>query len=466
MKKKNLSMICVFLFTPIVIVALVYIGLSVYYSDTFVYGVFVNDFYATGRSPEELNEELIAKTQVKDFVIEDGFGNEEVISKSSIGLTYSFLPELEKIQKKQNPLYWYATIGEYGNYKINPTGTFNESELNEQLDQLGITATISDIDSIPFEIIKGEKGYELLDGTKSVIDHEKAATAISNALKEGKSSINLLDSECYQSLAYTEEMKETFSLWKKIAYFQNCEITYLFGESKEVLDAAVVCNWIKMDENNQFEFDEDGNLILNEEKIKEYVEYLSNTYDTVNKERRLMATRGEMVTIPAGTYGNKIDKKAEIEYLTNAFLNKKTEEHTPAYSQKAWKEGLDDIGDTYIEVDLTNQMLYYHLDGTIVLETPVVTGNISRKNGTPEKACYVYYKQTNRILRGEDYATPVKYWIAVYNRIGIHDATWRSKFGGTIYKKAGSHGCINTPSDKVSALYDMVEIGTPVMIFY
>ena len=154
MKKKNLSMICVFLFTPIVIVALVYIGLSVYYSDTFVYGVFVNDFYATGRSPEELNEELIAKTQVKDFVIEDGFGNEEVISKSSIGLTYSFLPELEKIQKKQNPLYWYATIGEYGNYKINPTGTFNESELNEQLDQLGITATISDIDSIPFEIIK------------------------------------------------------------------------------------------------------------------------------------------------------------------------------------------------------------------------------------------------------------------------------------------------------------------------
>jgi lipoprotein-anchoring transpeptidase ErfK/SrfK len=95
-----------------------------------------------------------------------------------------------------------------------------------------------------------------------------------------------------------------------------------------------------------------------------------------------------------------------------------------------------------------------------------VTGNTSLGRGTPQKVCYVYYKQRNRVLRGEDYETPVSYWMAVYGNIGIHDASWRSKFGGSIYKSSGSHGCINTPTNIVSQMYDMVEVGTPVIIFY
>ena len=67
---------------------------------------------------------------------------------------------------------------------------------------------------------------------------------------------------------------------------------------------------------------------------------------------------------------------------------------------------------------------------------------------------------------GEDYASPVKYWIPVKGAIGIHDASWRSTYGGQIYIRNGSHGCINTPLEQVSQLYDMVEIGTPCVMFY
>ena len=132
----------------------------------------------------------------------------------------------------------------------------------------------------------------------------------------------------------------------------------------------------------------------------------------------------------------------------------------------AQKQGKDDIGDTYIEVDMTNQMMYYYVEGKLEIETPVVTGNISLRRGTPEGTNYVYNKQKNRILRGEDYATPVAYWIPVRGAIGIHDASWRSKYGGEIYKTNGSHGCINTPLEEVAKLYDMVEIGTPCVMFY
>ena len=106
------------------------------------------------------------------------------------------------------------------------------------------------------------------------------------------------------------------------------------------------------------------------------------------------------------------------------------------------------------------------MDGILKIETGGVTGNTSLGRGTPSGTNYVYNKQRNRVLRGADYATPVKYWIPVYKAIGIHDASWRKNFGGEIYKTNGSHGCVNTPTDQVAELYDMVEIGTPCVMFY
>ena len=50
---------------------------------------------------------------------------------------------------------------------------------------------------------------------------------------------------------------------------------------------------------------------------------------------------------------------------------------------------------------------------------------------------------------------PVKFWVPVKGGIGIHDAGWRKEFGGDIYQTAGSHGCINTPKDKMEELFDM-----------
>ena len=115
---------------------------------------------------------------------------------------------------------------------------------------------------------------------------------------------------------------------------------------------------------------------------------------------------------------------------------------------------------------MTNQMMYYYEKGELIIQTPVVTGNTRLRRGTPTGTNYVYNKQRNRVLRGADYASPVKYWIPVKGAVGIHDASWRSEYGGEIYKSNGSHGCINTPLEEVSKLYDMVEIGTPCVMFY
>ena len=48
---------------------------------------------------------------------------------------------------------------------------------------------------------------------------------------------------------------------------------------------------------------------------------------------------------------------------------------------------------------------------------------------------------------------------------GLHDANWRSSFGGTIYQCNGSHGCVNMPPAKAQELYSMLSVGTPVIMY-
>ena len=124
------------------------------------------------------------------------------------------------------------------------------------------------------------------------------------------------------------------------------------------------------------------------------------------------------------------------------------------------------IDDTYVEVDMTEQKMYFFTEGEQVYETSVVTGCVSKGMGTPEIVCYVNYKTRNAYLTGRDYRSFVHFWVPVYGGIGLHDATWRDEFGGEIYKKSGSHGCVNTPLEKMTELYDMLEVGMPVVIHY
>ena len=61
----------------------------------------------------------------------------------------------------------------------------------------------------------------------------------------------------------------------------------------------------------------------------------------------------------------------------------------------------------------------------------------------------------------------MNYWMPFLgNAYGLHDASWRSRFGGSIYSYAGSHGCINLPREKAAELFDLVNVGDKVNIHW
>ena len=141
-------------------------------------------------------------------------------------------------------------------------------------------------------------------------------------------------------------------------------------------------------------------------------------------------------------------------------------EREPLYRNRGWYKGGDDIGPSYVEIDLSRQHLYFYLDGQLTLESALVSGSMNRGWGTPGGLFGLTYKERNATLRGENYTTPVNYWMPFNGNVGMHDATWRNAFGGDIYINDGSHGCINLPLGVARELYANITTGFPVICYY
>jgi lipoprotein-anchoring transpeptidase ErfK/SrfK len=127
-----------------------------------------------------------------------------------------------------------------------------------------------------------------------------------------------------------------------------------------------------------------------------------------------------------------------------------------------------DANYTRVDVSLSSQTARYYHNGSLKLTTPVVTG----KNGhnTPPGIYSVTYKARNVDLKGNNddgskYSSHVSYWMPFNGGIGLHDAPWRSAFGGAIHFANGSHGCVNMPPSAAARLYSMVRAGTPVVVY-
>lgn len=458
--KKIFLLLCIIMFHIII----AYVGLAFYYRNAFEYGTWINSIYCTGKSIEEVNKELIGQFGYDGITIYDKEQNAYRISAQDIAYQFDFEEALKQYLDRQDAWLWVDSFWKIRNDEIRPVVSFDETKLEACFDT--IPCFTEDTKERKIAIIKTPQGYELLDERSGVLDIDKAKEAVAAAINNAETDISLEEADCYQDMELTDEMRDTLHMWELVKDFQDCHIVYQMGEDSIPLDASVVCDWIKLSEDGSFALDEQGALQLREEAIPEFIDDLAGEYDTIGVSREFTTTARGVITVEGGTYGNQIDKEAEIAYLTEAFLDKKEEIHTPAYLQMALKQGKDDIGDTYVEIDMGEQMMYYYQKGVLQIETPVVTGNTSRRMGTPSGVNYVYLKQTNRTLRGEGYASHVNFWMPVKGNIGIHDASWRSNYGGQIYQTNGSHGCINTPYEAMSKMYEMVEVGTPVIMYY
>lgn len=470
-KKRKLPVLLSSLITVIVVVA-VYLAIGFYFKDNFFPGTYVNSIYCTGKTVEEINTELktlyweghFAESEV--VVLQDASGLQYEIPLSDVLFGIDYISQLEKLKDEQNPLLWINGLLGVAKYNISPKIIFAKEALAAEIVDCGIRENNRHTDAEDAQLveIRMEEGYTLFDGRKNVLDNTLVEQKVIASVSEGIYFVDV--SDCYTDLPYTDAMQNTLSLFEKVDTFQHCDIIYDMGDEQIVLTPAIVSGFIALDNRGEFLLDEAGNLLWDEEAITAFIDTLCAEYDTYEMLHTFEATRGETVTIEGGTYGTALDREAELAYLLEALQNGESGIHVPTYEREAYHRGLNDIGNTYVEVDMTEQKLYFYREGEMLIETDIVTGNMRRGWDTPTGVNYVYALQRNRTLRGATYATFVKYWAPVVGNIGLHDASWRDKFGGDIYETGGSHGCINIPSEVMVELFEYLEIGMPVVMFY
>lgn len=499
-----------------------YLGIAYYYMDGFSFGTWINGVYCTGKSVSQVNEELLSQISVPEltviYPVSDGEEMPEEERNSSHFildgqmLERDYTKALGQLLQRQRPLMWVRNLFlRDGGYELIPTVSLTEEgkETFEKqfLADEAVQAEIKRDACIRLEKDE-EEGIRLYDGKKNRFDTEKAFLECVNAVEEGKTEV-VISSACYYDEKSNAEEKEQQSFYQELLDFLDFEIIYDMGAEQVRFDRKALVDLLAVEEagtdgavgeeedrksgtigekeagesaaagekkavpirgtdGGEFVFarGENGAFCWDKEKIKSAVDKLADTYDTYGKPREFAMTGGGTVTLEKGNYGTQLDRKTEEEWLAEALAARKNEAHTPSYLREAYARGENDIGDTYIEINMTKQKLWYYQAGKVEIETPIVTGNMMRRRDTPDGVYYVYGKQKNRTLRGPGYASYVNYWMPVKGGIGIHDALWRDEFGGDIYKKEGSHGCVNLPLEAAEKLYGMIEIGVPVIMYY
>jgi len=470
----------------IVLLGSVYVALTLYYKDCFMLNTWINGIYCTGFSVDEVNEQLIEQTTLPESLTVVGYDqtgedSQEVvwsIPMEDIMLTVEYEPELRALFQNQSSLSWVRGIFGAEEKVIEPQVTFDENALLAKVEPIFKS---SQTDKAYYVEYIQDTGYALFDGLHNRIDEEKAYRLVRDAVLSRETHVNLIESGCYYDCAMNSKQEQTRTLWNKINAYQTSGPIYDFGDGETQVDAAVMAGFLQKSEETKLPIiDDDNYFVLEEDCVENWVSLTAEERDTYGKVWNFKSTRGEELEIKGKTYGSTINQKQEVIWLETYLQTLLTGQgvagvpqdegktgnpHKPEYTRTSYN-GTVGLGDTYVEVDMGIQKLYYYENGELLLETDVVTGNARRRWNTPEGVCYVYSKQKNRILRGENYATPVDYWMPVNGAIGIHDADWRDEFGGDIYKTDGSHGCVNIPKEVMPDIYEMVELGTPVVMFY
>ena len=436
-----------------------YVGMSQKYKTRFFPNTQINGVDASGKTAAEVQELISEGVNGYTLTIDERNNQTETIAGTDIKLHAEFDGSLEKMVAAQNPFAWLGHVKQE-EYTIGTMVAYDDAALESQIRNLSCLdpeKAMEPVNAKISEYVPGQ-GYSIepeQEGT--AVEAEKLTQAVTGAIENLQDHLSLEEADVYKKPTVLKDDASLAEQLDKMNKYAKMSVTYQFGDSTETLNGDQIHAWLIANA--------DGSVSVDSSKVSEYVSEMAKAHNTSNKAKTLKTSYGSTIQVSGGTYGWKINQAAETEALAAIIASGESTTREPEYSQKAASHGANDYGDTYVEINLTGQHLFFYKEGKLVVESDFVSGNLAKGWGTPAGSYPLAYKQKNAVLKGENYRTPVNYWMPFNNGIGMHDAKWRSSFGGTIYKTSGSHGCINLPPSVAKTIFDNISAGTPVICY-
>lgn len=461
MQKKNdfRSSALVGLYISIGILLLIYFGLTVFFHSHYLPNTTINSISCGWKSAEDLESSNKHTASRYVLTITDRTGKNFTLSGANISYEYVQQDEEKRVLESQNPFSWPLALFQEQEYTLSTSVQYDKTLATKAIAQLELFSEEYIQAPADAYIQMNENGYEIISeimGTTPTTDG-KIESLILAALDVADTNITLSD-DCYINPTRYADSEEITNAAKIMDKYMKSTITYEIEGVEEDLSSEEIFHFLKLHD--------DFSVTIDTTKIDYFVQQLATKYNTYGDKREFTTSKGDVITIGGGDYGWVISKKNEAAQILNDLENGIAVIREPIYEQRAVQSGPDDIGNTYIEVDYTNQHMWVYQDGEMIMESDFVSGNMQNGNGSPDGIFKIVYKQRDAVLRGEDYSSPVSYFMPFAYNVGFHNADWRNSFGKTIYKTNGSHGCINLPPDFAKQLYEYIEVGTPVVAYY
>lgn len=445
-----------------------YVGVGVYFTSHFLPNTQINGHDCSGKPVSEVEDIFKKEMEGYSLTLTDQDGQKEEISSSDIDLVYKESKALKDALESQNAFSWPIAFF---------SSNSSDATIELSYDDAKLDAKLQSLKAVTAEQIQPKSAAPEFDGTQFVAGEEESGTAVNmerlrkkteEALTQLKPEMSLKEEKCYEEPKFTSDSPEVAEACEKMNQYCQANITYTMDEPV-VIDAPVISKWLSVDD--------DMKVKLKSSKIKKWLEKFGDQYDTMGAQRSFTTPNGRSATVSGGDYGWSIDEDTEFKEIKKAIKKGETVTKEPTYytGGTAASHGEQDWGDTYAEVDISQQHMWYVVDGKVAMESDVVTGVPIPEKITPEGVYAIKEVTPNSTLVGEtnpatgkpEYRTPVRYWMRItWEGVGFHDADWQSAFGGELYKNKniGSHGCINMPVDKAGELFNMIEVGVPVIL--
>lgn len=452
--------------------AALYVIFAQQYRTEYFEGTSINGVDVSHKTVDEV-EEMI-REKVEDYKLDVTFrGNtKHTIEAGDIDYHYVSDNNARKILEDQNIYEWIrGRLGETFTYTVSEDYAYDEGllrkvissfpECQDKNQKAPTNAYLNLKEDNTFEIVKETQGNKLI--------MDDAFGMIRNAIDETKEEVSFVENpEVYEAPTVYADNPDMIAQMGVLNNFLQTSVTYdLPGDAKQVLDRGTLRDWVTRQDNGYYYLDPDNIKA----RCQEYIGAIAANIDEIHTTRNFPSTNRGTVELSCSRWGREVDQEGEMEELLADLDNGNTSEREPAYSLNKWID--EDFGGTYIEVDLVNQTVYVYQGGSQIFSCSCVSGtNSVPSRRTVTGVFSIYDKERNRTLKGQagpdgtpSYTSFVNFWMPFYEGYGLHDAPWRSSFGGQIYQSSGSHGCVNLSYSSAQTIWDNCSVGTPVVVF-
>ena len=448
---------------------------TVYYSKHFLPGTHIGFADVSGMTAEEAQTVLRnAASEYSMTIITRGEETPDLtVSGAELGVEVDPNVNVADLMADQSHASWFLPANDSRNIEVTNLASFDENLFNRWYQGTGYFTNDDKIPNEDIPVHYDEEGKQYIaggvQGDRLRLNETRAA--VETAVRELQGTLDLETAEAYQDPLLPEPTSEMVTLTNNLNSYLATTITLDMGaDTTEIIGGDVLSQCLS--------YDSSYNVTFDQEALNQYIYDMEDRYDTIGSTRTFTTHSGGEIEISGGTYGWEMDGDATVAAVMEALQSGQQEVTIPTdtiFTQQGWAHNgpNGDIGDSYIELDMSAQTAYCFIDGEVVWSSSCVTGDVSKHRETPRGVYFIINKEREHIMRGDiqadgsrEYETLAHYWMRVtWGGVGFHDGYWRDAFGGHIYYTNGSHGCINLPLEKAAALFDIVYDGIPVVSY-